>query len=72
MIELKIPCSPDQEDVIVDHFTLGKQLGMLPDERAWITAHVRKHYPFSKILAADLDTNDAEWVVQIEPNVKML
>jgi len=66
MITVKIWCSPEQEDVIADHLLLGKELGMLPDERAWIIAGVKKDYPNGRILSADLDLENAMWVVQVE------
>jgi len=66
MTELRIPCSPDQEDVVVDHMLSGAALGMQPDERAWIMAHVRKHNSRARVLSADLDLETAEWVLQLQ------
>lgn len=66
MIELRIPCSPEQEDVIADHLFLGQALGMLPDERAWIIAHVHKQHPSGRVMAADLNIVAAQWIVQVQ------
>ena len=65
-MEVRIPCSPDQEDVIADHLLLGNAIGMQPDERAWIIANVRKLYPQARVQSADLDLAESEWVVQIK------
>jgi len=66
VIELKIPVSPDQEDVIADYILEGGELGMVPDERAWMLAHARKIYPGCKILAADLNIEDVQWTLSLE------
>lgn len=66
MKELRFGCSPDQEEVIADHLLLGCPLGMQPDERAWILNHVQRLAPGAKVLSADLNLEDAEWVVQIK------
>lgn len=63
---IRFPVSPDQEEVIADHLLLGRQLGMQPDERAWIRAQVAKAAPGKKILSADLDIENAEWVVEVQ------
>lgn len=63
---INFPVSPEQEDVIADHLLLGKELGMLPDERAWIKAQVRKRAPNYRILAAELDLESAEWKVTVQ------
>jgi hypothetical protein len=52
--------------VIADHVLLGTELGMQPDERAWILSHARKVYPEGKVTAADLDIENGQWVVQIQ------
>jgi hypothetical protein len=64
-IELQIPCSPEQLDVIADHLVDGAELGMQPDERVWIISQVRKQYPTAKVVHADLDLGDGEWTVKI-------
>lgn len=64
--ELRVPCSPEQEDVLADHLLLGGPLGMQPDERAWIVAQVRRAHPMARVVAADLDLGAAVWVVTIE------
>lgn len=67
-VTLRIPCSPEQEDVIADHLFDERPLGMQPDERAWITSHVRRQYPQAKIVGADLDVAGASWIVTIISN----
>lgn len=63
---IRFPVSPDQEEVIADHLLLGRQLGMQPDERAWIKAQVAKLAPGKRITSADLDIENAEWVVEVQ------
>ena len=62
---ITIPCSPEQEDVIADHLLAGAQIGMQPDERAWIVAYTKKLHPGAVVLAADLDMSTATWAVEI-------
>ena len=66
ILSLTIPVSPDQLEAIADHLFEGKELGMLPDERAWMRAHARKKYWGCKILAADLDIEEGTWVLTLE------
>jgi hypothetical protein len=63
---IRFPVSPEQEDVIADHLLLGKELGMLPDERAWIKAQTARRAPGLKILSADLDIENAEWQIEVQ------
>ena len=63
---LRFPVSPEQEEVIADHLLLGRELGVQPDERAWIRAHVAKLAPGERIKTADLDLEMAEWIVETE------
>lgn len=63
---IRFPVSPEQEEIIADHLLLGRALGMQPDERAWIRANVAKLAPGKRVLAADLDIENAEWVVEIQ------
>ncbi len=62
---IRFPVSPEQEDVIADHLLLNKELGMLPDERAWIKAQTAKLAPGRRIKSADLDLENAEWKVEV-------
>lgn len=62
---IKIPCSPEQEDIIADHLFKRSELGILPDERAWIMARIRALYPDAKVCAADLLIDEASWNVTI-------
>lgn len=64
-LEFRFQCSPEQEEVIADHLFLGKELGMLPDERAWIVAQVKRAYPNYRVKSANLDLENAQWVVQL-------
>lgn len=66
MVEVKIPCSPEQEEIIFDHAINNGPLGILPDERAWILNNVRKLGHHGKIQSADLDLTEAQWVVSIQ------
>lgn len=66
MTELRVPCSPEQEDILLEH-ALGKcELGVLPDERAWMLAQARKQSPGCRIVAADLDIENATWVLTVQ------
>jgi hypothetical protein len=62
---IRVPCSPEQKEVVLDHLLSLRELGMQPDERAWIIAQAKKQGAV-KILAADLDIESGEWVVDIE------
>jgi hypothetical protein len=66
VIQLKIPCSQDQLDVIEEFLLHGLELGIQPDERAWIIAHVKKQHPTGRVTSADLNLAEGEWVVQVE------
>ena len=66
MPEVRIPCSPEQEEVIVEHAISGLPLGMQPDERAWIRGQLAKLGHTGRILGADLDIEEAEWVVTLK------
>lgn len=63
---IRFPVSPEQEEVIVDHLLEGVELGMQPDERAWILSSVHKMQPGAKVKSADLDLEAAEWIVEIK------
>jgi hypothetical protein len=62
---IRFPCSPEQAEIIADHFIEGKDIGMLPDERAWIISNVQKQRPGYRVLGAEMSLVDAEWAVQI-------
>jgi hypothetical protein len=64
--EFRIQCSEDQLDIIEDFLVSGGELGMQPDERAWIIAHAKKKYPTGKVIGADLDVVEGEWAVKVE------
>ena len=64
--ELVIPVSQEQEDVLADHILLGTELGLLPDERAWMMSHAQKAHPGCKIVSADLNIEEAEWTLTLE------
>lgn len=66
IIELRIPCSEDQLDIIEDFLMMGEELGTPPDERAWIISHVKKKHPTGKVLGADLDVVEGEWALRVE------
>ena len=65
MMEVRVPISPEQEDVLVDHAMGLGPLAMQPDERAWIRAQVAKKHPGKKITGADLDIQRGEWIVTL-------
>lgn len=62
---LEIPVSPEQLDVIADHHLYGHELGLLPDERAWMLANARKKFPNCKILKAELNTSEGTWLLHL-------
>jgi hypothetical protein len=62
---LRIDVSPEQEDVIFLYLTKDEPLGMLPDERQWMIAHVQKKFPGAQIKSAELDLLNGEWILQI-------
>ena len=60
---IRVECSPEQLDVIEDHLLYGKELGLQPDERAWMLSKARAKYPTCKIVSADLA--EGEWVLDL-------
>lgn len=64
---ITIDCSPEQMDVIADHFIENKELGMQPDERHWMLSQARKQYPNCRILKADLNLYEGTWTLEIDP-----
>ena len=66
MIELVVPVSPEQEDVIADHALNGSELGLLPSERLWMVAQARKVHPTCKVVGADLDIETVTWTLKLE------
>jgi hypothetical protein len=64
-MNLVIKCSPEQIDVIGDHYLDGSELGVLPDERHWMLAQARKIQPSCRILSAELDAPNGTWILQI-------
>lgn len=66
MTELIFPVSPEQEEVLADHFLLGTEMGVQPDERAWIRAKVCKLAPGKRILSADMDIENGTWRVTVQ------
>jgi len=63
---ITIPVSPEQEEVIAEHFINGSELGVVVDEKVWMLAQARKQHPGCKILAADLNIPTLEWDLTIE------
>lgn len=66
MTIIHIPCSPEQEDIILEHALGRGQLGVLPDERAWMLAQARKQVPGCRVLSADLDVENARWELTVQ------
>lgn len=69
-MKIEVDCSPEQLDVIADHFLEGNQLGMQPDERAWMLAQVRKQNQAYRILSADLDEYNGKWILEVTDQPK--
>ena len=65
-MELRVPVSPEQEEVIADHLFKGTELGLLPGERAWMIGQARKVHAGCRIKAADLDIENATWVLTLD------
>jgi len=66
MTQIRVPCSPEQEEVIFYHAATDAELGILPDERAWIMAQARTVHPGCTVTGADLDIENGTWVVDVE------
>lgn len=64
-MKVEIPVSPEQEEVLADYLLSGGQLGMQPDERAWILSQVRAKYSGQRVLGADLDLETATWTLTL-------
>ena len=71
-MKIEIDCSPEQLDVIGDHFLENKPLGMQPDERAWMLAQVRKQNSAYRILSADLDEYNGKWILEVTDEPKIV
>lgn len=69
-MKIEIDCSPEQMEVISDHFLEGKQLGMQPDERSWMLAQARKQNPTYRILGADLNEYNGKWILEVTDQPK--
>lgn len=65
-METKIPCSPEQLDVIFDHIFYGSDLGMLPDERNWMVNYLNKKIGNVKITKAELIIEYGQWKIEYE------
>ncbi len=65
-MEIRIPCSPEQKDIILDYILYDSELGMLPDERNWMLNYITKKVGNVKILKAELVIDDCEWKIEYE------
>jgi hypothetical protein len=65
-LNLSVPVSPEQEDIIADHLLLGTELGMPPDERVWMITHAQRKHPGCRITAAELDVLEGNWNLTLE------
>ena len=63
------PTRESMFDAIFDHVFHSAELGMVPDEKAWMLSHARKEHPGCKILAADLNITKLSWTLDIEPKL---
>lgn len=64
---VKIPCSPEQKEIILDHLQYGHELGMEVDERHWMVNQLDKLKPGYKITKADLDVETCSWTLNAVP-----
>jgi hypothetical protein len=67
MKTLRVPISPEQEELIADYaFSADKQLGIYTDERIWMIQQARKQLPGCVVKSADLDIAKGQWVLEVE------
>lgn len=64
--EFVIPVSPEQEDVIFDHVFYGAELGVLPDEKAWVYRMFRRTHPKATLTRNELDITTCTWKLTLE------
>lgn len=64
-MNITIKCSEDQLYIIEEHVFAGVQLMMLPTERIRVYEFCKQKYPDKKILAANLNLEDAEWEIEL-------
>lgn len=66
-MNLTFSVSPEQKEVVLDHLFFDSELGILPDEKAWIVSQVQRRSPGARILKADLVVEEFNWSVTVEP-----
>lgn len=68
-VQMTIPVSPEQEDIIFDHAFYDSELGILPDEKVWVYRKMRKKYPNGRLVESKLSIADYTWILTVEvPN----
>jgi hypothetical protein len=60
---LKIPCTLEQEHLIAEHLLSGKNLFVHPNERRYLIRQVARLAPGSTITSAEIDLENAQWLV---------
>lgn len=66
-IPILIPCSDEQIEELFDYSLKGGALKIMPDEKQWMIANVKKKYPTYRIVSANLNIENAEWELTITP-----
>lgn len=59
--------SVEQEQLVAEHLLKGAQLFVAETERARLVKHVRWRHPGYRIVAAEMDLENASWVLELSP-----
>jgi hypothetical protein len=65
-IDLRLPASFEQGEEITEHLLHRQPLVILPSERAMLMKQARQKHPGCRIVAANLDIENADWTLTLE------
>lgn len=65
-MRITVPCSLEQELLIEEHLLKGKKLFVAPNERQQLVFWVQRHHPGYKVAAAEMDLENATWLLDLE------
>ena len=65
-MRITVPCSLEQELLIEEHLLNGKKLFVAPNERLQLVAWVQRNQPGHKVVGAEMDLENATWLLDLE------
>ncbi len=65
-MRITVPCSLEQELLIEEHLLNGKKLFVAPNERLQLVAWVQRNQPGYKVVGAEMDLENATWLLDLE------